>query len=99
MRKAKTAPQKIDQHNHSTVLPPAPEIINERPDTMTFKDYQIARRASNQAIRERRKGFLVFLANELLLDDKNRSIGFRFSRAGKPFGKTHVGTTRFLQMV
>lgn len=99
MRKAETAPQKIDQHNHSTVLPPAPEIINERPVNMTFKDYQIARKASNQALRDRKKGVLVFLANEMLLDDKGRPIGFRFTRAGKPYGKTHAGTTRFLQMV
>ena len=59
----------------ATALPPAPEIINERPEGMDFKEYKERLKEMNQKLRKRRKGFLVFLANEVLFDDKGRPYG------------------------
>lgn len=80
---------------NATVLPPAPEIINERPKKMTMKAYRAARTAMNKAIKARlQKGFLVFKSQELILDQQGRPVAKAFKR-----GHTHVGTTRFLQIV
>lgn len=80
---------------NATVLPPAPEIINERPKKMSFEAYKAARTAMNKAIKERlQKGFLVFKSQELILDQQGWPVAKAFKR-----GHTHVGTTRFLQIV
>lgn len=79
---------------NATVLPPAPEIINERPKKMSFEQYKINRAAMNKAIRDRLRGFLVFKSQELILDQQGRPVAKAFKR-----GHTHVGTTRMLQLV
>jgi len=80
---------------NATVLPPAPDIINERPSKMSFEQYKTARTAMNKAIKQRlQKGFFVFKSQELILDQQGRSVAKLFKR-----GRTHVGTTRALQLV
>ena len=79
---------------NATVLPPAPEIINERPKKMTFEEYKKASTAMNKAIKQRLQGFLVFESQTLILDKQGRPVAKAFKR-----GHTHVGTTRFLQLV
>jgi len=78
----------------ATVLPPAPEIILERPKKMSMEDYRKARTAMNKAIKARLRGFLVFKSQELILDQQGRPVAKAFKR-----GHTHVGTTRTLQLV
>lgn len=79
----------------ATVLPPAPMPVNERPDNMSFEDYKKLRKETNKAIRDRvKKGFLVFLSNEVLLNDRNQPIGMKYRT-----GKTLVGSTKMLQLV
>lgn len=79
----------------ATVLPQAPAPVNERPDGMSFEDYKKLRKETNKTIRDRvKKGFLVFLSNEILLDAQNRPVGMKYR-----YGKTFVGNTRFLQLV
>jgi len=78
----------------ATVLPPAPEIILERPKKMSMEDFRAARTAMNKAIKSRLRGFLVFKSQELILDQQGRPVAKAFKR-----GHTHVGTTRYLQLV
>jgi hypothetical protein len=100
MQKSKTLITKnADRHNHATVLPEAPNPVNERPEGMSYQAYCELRKSVNATLRSRKKGFLCFLANEMLLDDKGRPYGFLWTRNLKPHGKTHIGSTRFLQLV
>jgi hypothetical protein len=84
----------MKKHPSSTILPPAPDIVNERGPKQNFEAYKADRKASNKAIRERLKGFLVHLSNEMLFDEQRRPIALRFKR-----GKTFTGSTAFLQLV
>lgn len=79
----------------ATVLPAAPDPVNERPAKMAFDAYQKLRTETNKAIKARlQNGFLVFKSQELIFDQQGRIIAKAFKR-----GHTHVGTTSILQLV
>jgi hypothetical protein len=81
---------------NALVLPPVPEIVNERPSDMSMEEYRVRRSESNKQIKERtKKGFLVFLSQEFLLNEKTGQIVGKLYRHGLTF----KGSTRMLQMV
>lgn len=87
MKKLKTA----------TVLPPAPDIIVDRPEGMDYEEYRKLRKESNQKIKDRLKtGFMVHLSNEILFDERQppRPIGLRYHR-----GISFEGSTKMLQVI
>jgi hypothetical protein len=80
---------------NATVLPAAPDPVTARPAKMAFDEYKKLRTSVNKAIKERlQKGFLVFKSQGLILDKQGRPVSKAFK-----VGRTHVGTTRFLQLV
>ena len=94
---------------HATVLPSAPDPINERPAGMSMKDYREARISVNKALRSRLKeGFLVYCAAEIIdlskiapSDDGGPSGSKGYHRHGQ-IRKTYApfsGLTKFLQIV
>jgi hypothetical protein len=83
------------KHRNATVLPTAPNPINERPDNMSMSDYRELRKETNRTLKNRiRRGFLVHLAQEFLLDDRGQIVGTKFRK-----GQTFVGDTKFLQVI
>ena len=88
------------KHQHATVLPEAPNPVNERPENMPFYEYRALRKETNKIIKNRlQKGFLVFEAQRMILDEIGKPIGFAFrNKLGKPAGKTQVGSTKHLQL-
>jgi len=84
-----------DQLKDSTVMPKAPNPVNERPSTQTMKEYREERRSYKQAIKDRlQQGCLVFLSQEILFDELGKPVAMRYKK-----GKTFVGSTRTLQLV
>ena len=70
-------------------LPAAPDPVNARPEGMSYEEYRTLRKETNNAIKNRlKKGFTVFVSNEILFDSAGRPVGLKYQR-----GRTFVGST------
>lgn len=68
-------------------------IINERPDTMSFESYRDYLKQQKQWIRFRKKGLLYYVASEIVYFTDELAQGLGYTRTHPPF----VGDTRNLQ--